>query len=565
MQNLKKIQIETETGLTHTRAPHLMKLLQVFVLIFSVLPLNTAHANDQLRQGIESWTGGYPAVVKSELILNKEILSNFYTQRNFKSAWFNREVLSNGGRALLKTINDIEREGLLADDYHSRQILPLLTADLGAGDIASFDLLLSDAFLSLASHLQSGKVDPLTLSTEWEANRRHSDLQMLLQRVVDGSDVATALDSLRPKQSRYYRLKIALAKVEGLSNAPWQQKLAETPAIKLKAIDSRVTIIADRLRVWGDLPASTLNNTLADSPDEYTDVVAQAVVVFQRRHGLDADGVIGRETIKALNISPKERAKQIVVNMERWRWLAQDLGDKHLLVNIAAFELKIIDNNETVFVKPVVVGRNYRKTPVFSNKIRYLVLNPTWTVPFKLAVEDKLAEIQKDPGYLNRLGMRVYRGDSTSPIDPFSIHWNEITKRNFPFRLVQGPGPQNALGQVKFMFPNPHDVYLHDTPSRELFKKAERAFSSGCIRVSDPLELAEYLLRDQGWDNSKIAAVIAKGDTTTVSLKTPLPIHIEYWTGWVDREGILNFRNDIYERDQPLWQALNKPLSRVEL
>ena len=232
--------------------------------------------------------------------------------------------------------------------------------------------------------------------------------------------------------------------------------------------------------------------------------------------------------------------------------------------HIAAFELKIIDNNETVFVKPVVVGRNYRKTPVFSNKIRYLVLNPTWTVPYKLAVQDKLPDIQKDPGYLNRLGIRVFRGDSAVAIDPYTIHWNEITTRNFPFRLVQGPGPQNALGQVKFMFPNPHDVYLHDTPSRELFKKAERAFSSGCIRVSDPLELAEFLLRDQGWDKERIAASIAKGVTETVSLKTPLPIHIEYWTAWVDRQGVLNFRNDIYERDQPLWQALNKPLIRIE-
>ncbi|WP_373080630.1 murein L,D-transpeptidase [Zhongshania sp.] len=545
-----------------------MKKIQIGILLLSsVIFNNTAYANDQLRQSIETWSGGYPARVLNETLLNKDILNTFYINRGFEFAWFSGNTLSSQGRVLLSSIEASQREGLLPADYHSVKLQTLLNTTPRATEIAAFDILLSDAFLSLASHLQSGKVDPLTLSAEWEANRRHSNLLALLERVTNGGDVANALDSLRPKQSRYYRLKIALTKMEALSNTPWQRPLAEAAILKPNTSDSRVPIIAERLKVWGDLTgAFSGSNTSGDGEQSqiYTESLAEGVKVFQRRHGLEPDGIIGRETIKALNISPKERAQQIVVNMERWRWLAADLGDKHLLVNIAAFELKIIDHNETVFVKPVVVGRNYRKTPVFSNKIRYLVLNPTWTVPYKLAVQDKLPDIQKDPGYLNRLGIRVFRGDSPEAIDPYTIHWNEITKRNFPFRLVQGPGPQNALGQVKFMFPNPHDVYLHDTPSRELFKKAERAFSSGCIRVSDPLELAEFLLRDQGWDSDRIAASIAKGVTETVSLKTPLPIHIEYWTAWVDRQGVLNFRNDIYERDQPLWQALNKPLIRVE-
>ncbi len=547
-----------------------MKHIQICILLLSgFLFTNISVANDQLRQTIDNWSSGYLAVALNETVLNKDIINNFYINRQFEFAWFTANTLSAQGRVLVSSIAGIAKEGLLPLDYHSAKIQTLLNTDAPTQDVAAFDILLSDAFLSLASHLQAGKVDPLALiSTEWEANRRHSNLPALLQRVADRGDVATALDSLRPKQSRYYRLKIALAKVSALSNLAWQRPLAEAPVLKPNTSDNRIPAITERLKVWGDLhsgPGLESDGPADDeSPLMYTPALAEAVKVFQRRHGLEADGIIGRETIKAINISPEERAKQIIVNMERWRWLAADLGDKHLLVNIAAFELKIIDNNETVFVKPVVVGRNYRKTPVFSNKIRYLVLNPTWTVPYKLAVQDKLPDIQKDPGYLKRLGIRVFRGDSAVAIDPYTIHWNEITTRNFPFRLVQGPGPQNALGQVKFMFPNPHDVYLHDTPSRELFKKAERAFSSGCIRVSDPLELAEFLLRDQGWDKERIAASIAKGVTETVSLKAPLPIHIEYWTAWVDRQGILNFRNDIYERDQPLWQALNKPLIRIE-
>jgi len=537
-----------------------MKLIYRMIVIVTCLAVvYPALANDQIRQNIETWSGGYPATLLSEGVMNKTQLSRFYIQNEFKPLWFSGVILRDSARVLISTIKTIDSEGLLPSDYHSEILLPLLDAEARTQDIAALDLLLSDAFFSLAGHLQAGKIDPISLSNEWEANRRHTNIEAVLQRVVKRGDIATALDSLRPKQIRYYRLKIALAKMNSLSNTPWTQALAESPAIKADNSDVRLPIISARLQVWGDLPSAGSDAIEADAIHVYSSALQQGIKNFQTRHGLEPDGVIGRETIKALNISPKERAKQIIVNMERWRWLAEDLGDKHLLVNIAAFELKIIDHNETVFVKPVVVGRNYRKTPVFSNKIRYLVLNPTWTVPFKLAVEDKLGEIQKDPGYLNRLGIRVFRGDSAVPIDPFSIHWNEITKRNFPFRLVQGPGPQNALGQVKFMFPNPHDVYLHDTPSRELFKKAERAFSSGCIRVSDPLELAEFLLRDQDWDHDKIAAVIAKGNTETVSLKTPLPIHIEYWTAWVDRQGGLNFRNDIYERDLPLWQALNKP------
>ncbi|WP_269618268.1 L,D-transpeptidase family protein [Zhongshania sp. BJYM1] len=539
-----------------------MKKFTFHILLLTSLFFNHgALAGAQLQQTIESWLGGYPAILKEETVLNKDILNKFYIERNFEAAWLDSKGLTKQGRELLGAIASINEEGLLPADYHGARVLAILTASISPQDTATYDLLLSDAFLTLASHLISGKVDPKDLNAEWEANRRHSDLQLLLENALKQGDISAALDGLRTKQTRYFRLKKALATMRLLPNTAWKQKLAESPAIKPSASDNRIPVIAKRLQVWGDLSLQQPSNETAQT---YSAVLVESIKAFQGRHGLDADGVIGRETIKALNISPRERAKQIVVNMERWRWLAENLGDKYLLVNIAAFELKIIDNNQTVFVKPVVVGRNYRKTPVFSNKIRYIVLNPTWTVPYKLAVEDKLSEIQKDPAYLNRLGIRVFKGDSPVPIDPFSISWNEINKRNFPFRLVQSPGPQNALGQVKFMFPNPHDVYLHDTPSRELFKKAERAFSSGCIRVSDPLELAEFLLRSQGWDKTRIAAVIENGETETVTLKTPVPIHIEYWTTWVDREGVNHFRNDIYDRDQPLWQALSKPLNHVE-
>jgi len=245
--------------------------------------------------------------------------------------------------------------------------------------------------------------------------------------------------------------------------------------------------------------------------------------------------------------------------MERWRWLDENMGNRFLIVNIANYDLRIFQDNEVVFQKPVIVGRNYRKTPVFSDKIRYLVLNPTWTVPQKLAIEDKLPEIKKNPEYLSKLGFTLYQLGTTNVVDPASVDWKSL-KKSFPYRMVQSPGPQNALGQVKFMFPNAYDVYLHDTPARELFSKTERAFSSGCIRVSDPIELVEFLLKDQGWSRERIDEVLASKLTQTVNLSSPMPVHLEYWTAWVDKIGKLHFRNDIYERNPDLWRALNQAI-----
>jgi murein L,D-transpeptidase YcbB/YkuD len=219
----------------------------------------------------------------------------------------------------------------------------------------------------------------------------------------------------------------------------------------------------------------------------------------------------------------------------------------------------VIDNNETVMRKPVIVGRHYRRTPVFSDRIRYLVLNPTWTVPHKLAVKDKLPDIKADPSYLQRLGFTVF-DQQQQVVDPAQVDWGTLNQRNFNYRLVQAPGPQNALGQVKFMFPNSYDVYLHDTPSRELFSKSDRALSSGCVRVAEPLDLAELLLQDNGMSRAQIEGILTKGELTTVFLKNPVPVHIEYWTAWIDSSGQVNFRSDIYERDPPLAAALAVPL-----
>jgi murein L,D-transpeptidase YcbB/YkuD len=249
------------------------------------------------------------------------------------------------------------------------------------------------------------------------------------------------------------------------------------------------------------------------------------------------------------------------VNLERLRWLPDNLGRRHVLVNIAAAELQLVENGEETLSMRVVTGRPYRQTPVFSGEISYLVFNPYWHVPHSIATRDQLPEIQKDRSYLDRLQLKVFQGWGTNaqPIDPSTIDWASLSQNRFPYRIRQEPGPHNALGRVKFMFPNPHSVYLHDTPSRGLFAKAERTFSSGCIRLERPIELAEHLLSDHAqWSPQRIQSVLKNPSAEqSVSLRTRVPVHLQYWTAWADADGTIHFRNDAYQRDGAVLKALN--------
>jgi len=504
-----------------------------------------------LRQQIEGSMSGFPLTALGVPLRTASELQAFYLARNFRLAWYDdRSHPTPQALALVQAISRIGDDGLLPDDYHYGRLRYLPQGDRQSA--LEFDLLLSDAAANLGHDLLSGKVDPQSLSPDWKGQRRERPTTDLLTELAEASDVSGRLDLLRPQQVRYFRLQKLLR--EFFERAPEWPPLPVYPAINPGASDPRITSIRGRLRYWGDLnaPSTTVDNL-------YDEAMVVAAKQFQMRHGLDADGVLGRQTLEALNITPAARRAQIAINMERWRWLAENLGSKHLLVNIAGFELKGVIDNRTVLRKPVIVGRHYRRTPVFSDTVRYLVLNPTWTVPYRLAVRDKLPDIQKDPAYLTRLGFTVYDREQRV-VDPATVDWSQLTRRDFPYRLVQAPGPDNALGQVKFMFPNPYDVYLHDTPSRELFGKSDRAFSSGCVRVADPLELAAWLLEDEGYTREQLAGIVATGKLHTLFLKNPVPIHIEYWTAWIDGDGMLNFRNDIYQRDPPLAAALATPL-----
>ncbi len=517
-----------------------------------------AVANEAIVARIEALNAGFNVEVLGDRLMARGALSGFYTANGFEPAWHSPDQRSQ----LLSAIESASRDGLDPRDYHA-DILAELSGrplqELSPDLQADLDLLFSDAFLMLGSHLLEGKVNPHTIHAEWTANRRQRDMGKVLATALASGDISAAVDSLRPTHADYHKLVQARQNLTTLLGQPWLP-VAAGPAIRPGDRDDRLPEIRRRLTALGDLSEPEGATTLTD-PSLYDGSLVAAVPAFQARHGLEPDGIIGRGTLAAINMLPIERVRQIDATLERWRWLPETLGERFVLVNIAGYELKLIDNGTELLRQRVIVGQPFRQTPVFSDRIRYLVVNPTWTVPRRLMIEDQLPQIIRNPDYLQRLNMQVFRGwgADRQRIDPATVDWKSLSKDNFPYQLVQDPGPQNALGQIKFMFPNQYDVYLHDTPSQGLFGRVDRSFSSGCIRVEQPFVLAEKLLSgDPKWNRDRIRALVDSAEPKTITLPAPVPVYLQYWTAWVDDKDQLQFRNDIYNRDSRLLARLRE-------
>lgn len=520
---------------------------------------------DAIRNRLEAGSNRGEIRAAGDLILAARALPLVYGERGFSPIWFSGDQLSAGTGRFLRSLREGDVEGLRPEDYHLATIDSLRGAspdneEEELGRRVDLELLLSDAFLVYGSHLLQGRVNPVSINPEWLANRRNADMGRVLTEAVATGDFQGALEALLPRQAGYGRLKEALARFRDLAASGGWGSIPEGATFREGESDPRVPALRARLLVAGDLP-----DTATEGPWEGSDsllfdpVLGDAVRGFQRRHGLDADGAVGAATLAALNVPVQERIRQLEVNLERWRWLPEDLGRRHILVNIAGFSVSVVEGEETVLDMRAIVGRQYRETPVFSSRMTYLVLSPYWHVPPTIAAVDKLPEIRKDPGYLAAQRMTLLDAFTNLPVDPTGVDWSVMTGAEFnrTYRIRQDPGPNNALGDVKFMFPNPHNVYLHDTPTRELFARTERNFSSGCIRIEKPMELARYLLQgDPRWDGDELRAVINRRVETTVTLRDPVPVHLLYWTAWVGEDGQLNFRRDLYGRDELVHRAL---------
>jgi murein L,D-transpeptidase YcbB/YkuD len=320
--------------------------------------------------------------------------------------------------------------------------------------------------------------------------------------------------------------------------------------------DTRVPVLRKRLEVTRDL-IPTPGTTPAADPNLYDAPLEQAVKAFQERHGLTPDAAIGPGTRAAMNVPVAQRIDQIRVNLERGRWTLHEMKGEFVLVDVAGFYVSYFRNDEPIWTSKVIVGRDERETPIFRSKITYVVFNPTWTIPPGILVKDKLPDLRRNPGALKRMNIRVL-DRSGREVNPYSVNWNQYgPSRLPPYQFVQDPGPNNALGLVKIMFPNPYLVYLHDSPAKSLYEQDQRTFSSGCIRVQQPFELTELVLNDPQWNRQKIDAVIATKETRTVNLKTPIPVLLLYWTAQPRPDGQVVFRNDVYGRDQATLAALD--------
>jgi murein L,D-transpeptidase YcbB/YkuD len=415
---------------------------------------------------------------------------------------------------------------------------------------AMFDVRLTAALLRLGRDVAVGRLDPRSFDRRWKAQRRPPDLVKTLVGARD--DIGRWLPAIQPPQAEYAGLMRGLASLHGAAAKGGWPSL---PAVALRpgASHSAVATLRRRLAASGNLGAAAIEGTRFDRPLE------AALRSFQEHHALPATGRLDPKTRAALNVPLDARIAQVALNLERWRWMPDDLGARHFRVNVPYYHLEAYEHGKVVLDIRAVVGKRGNETPIFSERMTHVVLSPYWNIPPGIATGETLPAVAQDPGYLERQNIEVVRvsDGAASVVDPSTLDWDdEESLQGLRFR--QRPGAANALGFVKFMFPNPYDVYVHDTPSDALFTRLGRAFSHGCIRVEEPKALAAYVLRDQPrWTGEALDAAMHSGTETHVRLREPIPVHITYFTSWVDADGGLHFLGDVYGHDARQGARLN--------
>lgn len=536
-----------------------------FVLLsFSVSAIAAESVNETVRHRFEAQLSGFGIRAGGQPLLAGEPLLQFYEDRQFELAWFEAGRLRPEALDLLRTIDRSAGEGLQPSDYHQDAISTLiseLSATATAAEQIDLDLLLSDAFLVLGAHLLSGKLDPLTQTAVWTAKRPGLDMASLLDQALEAGSVEAMLDTLRPSQPGYQQLREKRKRIVELAARGAWTPLEPGGLIRPGEKDRRLPAIRHRLVELGDHPEVPLPDSAAEggSLSEVYDIeLLAATSRFQARHGLQPDGVIGPDTVAALNIPPEQRRRQIDINLERWRWLPEQLGSLHIMVNIAGSELKVVADRQSLRRHSLAVGQACQDTPVFSDEIRYFVFNPNWIVPRRL-LNSVSSWRALEPGSLETLGFVAYEGWGTERAKAQVADLDISQLTNDPaLRLVQNPGPHNLLGKAKIMFPNEHDFYLHGKPSADPFSHSETGFPAGCVRVEAPLDLADLLLgKEQGWSRR----FVRNGGSTTdesraVYLNEPVKVHVQYLTAWADEDGLVQVREDLFGRDAAVAEGL---------
>lgn len=488
-------------------------------------------------------------------------VQTFYGQRGFEPAFVTLSQETQKVEEAIRLLCRADRQGLNPGAYLDaslrRHVERAYASDVESDSVrsrrlAELDVALASTLMEYSSDVITGRVDPQEFGSAWKTPVYEIDPARVLAEAVASGSVQEIPQRVSGARQQYEQLVPALQQYRVIAQRGGWPTVPDGEVLSEGATGERVEAVMRRLAASGDLDSTML----ADSTLEYTSRVADAVRNFQKRHGLEQDGAVGESVIQAMNVPASERVRQIELNLERWRWIPANLGGRYLYVNIPAFELHAFSGGNEQLSMPVVVGKEYddSATPVFSDTMEYVVFNPYWNIPQSIATEEILPKA--DGSYLADNNYEIVTGwGEGAEVVPATAQ-NMSLVESGRYRLRQQPGPQNALGQIKFMFPNEFDIYLHDTPAKHLFERAERAFSHGCIRVERPVELAEFVFTSGGWSAEQIRSRIESRERSVEYLESPVPVYILYWTAFVDAQGRVNFREDLYGNDQELGAAL---------
>ncbi|VAW51365.1 hypothetical protein MNBD_GAMMA05-855 [hydrothermal vent metagenome] len=484
-------------------------------------------------------------------------LSRLYPQTD-DYIWIKEQSLSPQAYTALKFITNSSDHGLEPNDYHFDLLQQL---DPTADDESHlFDFILSDGLLKLIRDISVGRLDPSTVDPKWSIPRVPFDAPVFLQQALATNYFSASLGSLIPSSNQYKQLTEATVFYQKIVDRGDWQVIPKSEKLRIGDKHTNISLIRNRLAIENNsnvkLDSRPESQPNSKQPNIYDDQLEKIVKQFQRNHSLYPDGIIGNATQQALNVSASERLQQININLERLRWLPNNLGRRYIMVNLANYRLKAIEDNQVKLNMRVIVGKSKRSTPSFSSQMTHVVLNPKWYIPNKLARLDLLPKQQNNPDYFDRFNIRVYSNESGEKVEisPNSVDWHSVSRQHFPYTLVQDPGKRNALGRLKFILPNPWRIYLHDTPLKSLFDRSKRTFSSGCIRVEDPFALAGFSLSESN-SHQALLDQIENKESYSTKLHQPLSVYAIYSTVWLNGDELV-FSPDNYKRDLKMAQYL---------
>ncbi len=535
------------------------------------------------KESIEYWLYDEPGRVAGNISLqNREELDQLYRSLNHQPIWMDHYELSEAGHKLVRTLKHTASDEWKAYRYRvSKLQTEISRLSNQPKHAAAIDVLLTDAFINFAQQVLNNELLPNTGELDHPSFRKVAappatrvsslDVISLLSQSLEQGKLHSLIGEMVPHHPGYERLTTELDRYQAIADSGLWFPLQQDLNIGIEDVHPQVPRLRWMLKTYGDLEPSKLawlmpeeveqdpllmeqNYRNGDSNPAYVFDAAteEALQQYQLRNGLLATGRVDTATLNKLNVPPYFMAQRIALNMKRWRYLPKSMGDRYLLVNMADFRLDLIERGESTMNMKVIIGKSRRRTPVLAESISTVVMSPEWNVPHRIAMRDILPIAKQDPNYLTDHHFKVYAGwqNPAVEVDLENIDWEGFNSRENTYRLVQMPGEDNSLGNVKFVFPNDKSIYLHDTNHKELFAESMRALSSGCIRVEKPLELASALLQPQRWDQSRIEDTIGLRQTKAVSLAQPIPVYLMYWTTWVDDAGRLQIRDDVYQRDQ---------------